>query len=476
MLDLPHQSIEPIRKLATKCRNFVCVLPTGGGKTIIATKIIKFALEKNNPVIFIVERDVLIRQSVKKFNEYGFDCGVIQGKQLNYDKQIIVASAQTLYRQSTFPKHIKLVLIDEAHHASVSNAYYKDVVNYYLDKKVMVLGLTATPIAEEPLMFERCLVLAKNSELIELNKTHDFGIVEADIKTFPQWAINTNQKEKQFIQNQSDLLNNLEIRGNVIENYRKFCEGKPTLVFMPSIKDSKEYCKLFNDAGIPSEHIDKDTKPSERDKIFKQLATGDVVVFNVATLIEGFDLPVIQNILLLTLTKSLRKIIQMVGRGLRSSKGKEKATIMDFAGNYYLHGDYTRDMNWESMFYENQEEPASVKNKVKDAEVEIEPIQLDGMGSVSDIANLAPNLMLESVKGELSVTSQKPVLGKLAIKYKYFKYIAKIRKFKHNYAYARLASELGLTTKDKKLKTPKYFEIKQVIREVQKIACNTLIK
>lgn len=84
-------------------RRIMLQLPTGGGKTLLATKIIINALERDNHCCFTVPALSLINQSVKAFQGEGVtEIGVIQAghEMTDYSKPLQVASVQTLDARS----------------------------------------------------------------------------------------------------------------------------------------------------------------------------------------------------------------------------------------------------------------------------------------------------------------------------------------------------------------------------------------
>ena len=74
------------------------------------------------------------------------------------------------------------------------------------------------------------------------------------------------------------------------------------------------------------------------------------VLVSVDLFSEGFDCPDVEFIQLARPTLSLAKYMQMVGRGLRVSEGKEYCVILDNVGLYKRFGLPSVDRDWQSMF------------------------------------------------------------------------------------------------------------------------------
>ena len=53
---------------------------------------------------------------------------------------------------------------------------------------------------------------------------------------------------------------------------------------------------------------------------------------------EGLDIPSVGGVILLRPTKSLALHLQQIGRALRPAPGKQRAVILDHAGNVFRHG------------------------------------------------------------------------------------------------------------------------------------------
>lgn len=86
-------------------------------------------------------------------------------------------------------------------------------------------------------------------------------------------------------------------------------------------------------------HLDGDTPASERRRAIAGLCDGRLdVVCNCGLISEGVDVPKVGAIIMLRPTASVALYLQMVGRGLRPAPGKERALILDFAGNVDRHG------------------------------------------------------------------------------------------------------------------------------------------
>ena len=105
------------------------VLPTGAGKTVIFSELIK---EKNLKTLVIAHRIELLEQAQKKIQEAAphIETGIFCGDRRCHDKQVTIASIQSAKNHLDLLKaeNYELLIIDEAHHAAAKS--YRKLVEY----------------------------------------------------------------------------------------------------------------------------------------------------------------------------------------------------------------------------------------------------------------------------------------------------------------------------------------------------------
>jgi DNA repair protein RadD len=115
----PYQekAISTLRQsLASGKRRPVLQLPTGAGKTRVASAIIDLVVQKRKRAIFTVPAVALVDQTVDSFLRVGLsEVGVIQQAHelTNHSRPVQIASVQSLMRRDIPPAD--LVIVDEAH-------------------------------------------------------------------------------------------------------------------------------------------------------------------------------------------------------------------------------------------------------------------------------------------------------------------------------------------------------------------------
>ena len=127
--------------------------------------------------------------------------------------------------------------------------------------------------------------------------------------------------------------------GDAVTQYKKFANGQKAIAFASDVDTAKDLAAAFNAAGIKSAALSGATDQGVRDRELDAFENGDtLVLFNVDLFDEGFDVPAVVAVLLLRVTNSLAKYLQMVGRALRILEGKKEAIIIDPVRNWERHG------------------------------------------------------------------------------------------------------------------------------------------
>jgi superfamily II DNA or RNA helicase len=124
-----------------------------------------------------------------------------------------------------------------------------------------------------------------------------------------------------------------------VADYKERCPGVPAVVFGVDRAHSELIAQAFQEAGFRAAHVDGETTKDTRKKLIASLGTGELdILSNCGLISEGVDVPAIGAAILLRPTQSLALYLQQVGRTLRPAPSKERAVILDHAGNVLRHG------------------------------------------------------------------------------------------------------------------------------------------
>ena len=318
---------------------------TGVGKTYLAA----FDSAKYERVLFVAHREEILNQAAMSFKNvrHSDDYGFFYGKQKDTDKAVIFASVATLGRSEYLtkeffaPDYFDYVVIDEFHHAV--NDQYQRIVNYFNPQ--FLLGLTATPermdgkniyeICDYNVPYEISLKEAINKGI--LVPFHYYGIYdETDYSVLRLVKGRYDEKELN-----EAYIGNVKRYDLIYKYYMKY-RSKRALGFCCSRQHAEEMAKEFCKRGIEAVAVysNADGEFSEdRNKAIEKLKNKEIkVIFSVDMFNEGVDIASLDMVMFLRPTESPIVFLQQLGRGLRTSKGKEYLNVLDFIGNYEKAG------------------------------------------------------------------------------------------------------------------------------------------
>jgi DNA repair protein RadD len=351
MLTLRPYQTDLITACRTELRTHDSVLlqlPTGGGKTAIATQMMQTCASKQRIGAFIVHRQELVDQTMATFHDFGVPYGVISaGYAPNPINPIQICSIDTLRARlksgRLIPK-FDLMMWDEAHH--IAAAGWTAVKNHFAAAKHV--GLTATPERLDGkglrAAFTAMVQGPTTAALIDdgyLVPYRAFAPSTPDLG-----GVHTKMGDYAKGENEA-VMDRPSITGDAVGHYQRLARDKRALAFCVSVKHSQHVASQFRDAGVVAWHLDGDTDRGERRQAVAAFRRGEIkILCNVDLFGEGFDVPSADASIMLRPTKSLALYLQQCGRVLRPSDGKKYALLLDHAGNIARHGLPDDDREW----------------------------------------------------------------------------------------------------------------------------------
>jgi superfamily II DNA or RNA helicase len=338
--------LEPAR--TEKARKVVLEAPTGAGKTVIASEIIRLfrGRQPMKRVIFTVPLISLIDQTVERFRQHGLrDIGVMQAKHAMTDKSamIQVCSVQTLNNRD-LPEDVSLVLVDECH---IHSEAVPRMMAAYPD--AFFVGFSATPWAKGMgLLWDRKVQVTTIGELIGMGRLSKFAVYAPDVPDMTGVKTKAGDYDEA---GSAEVMKGKGIMGSVVQTWLEKADNRPTLLFGVNRAHAKELQEAFIRAGVSAGYCDAWTDIVERRRLAEQFASGEIkIACSVRTLTTGVDWEV-SCIVDAAPTKSEMLHVQKIGRGLRVNPGTEDCLVLDHAGNSLrlglvtdiAYGDLSRD-------------------------------------------------------------------------------------------------------------------------------------
>lgn len=261
--------------------------PVGSGKTYMALETIHRLQEKLGrklKVNWVAPRVVLLKQMMEANRDL-------------YRDNIHPVS---LFDRN--PPRADLVVLDEAHHEATQTC----VLLYERMQNKMTLGLSATPMRTDrmKLSFQETVRTCRIGRLIREGYLSPFNSY-----LLPKYSVES-----------------------VAECYLAEPErwGK-SIVFFQTILECQRFKELMRRGGVDCEVV---TGTSDKELQLTRFADGRArIVANVAMLTEGFDQPDVQSVF--ARDGSRLPTVQMCGRGLRLSPGKEACNIVQSCETLY---------------------------------------------------------------------------------------------------------------------------------------------
>jgi len=353
--------------------NMLAVLPTGGGKSVIVSRI---AYKKNllgAKQAIIAHRNELVSQLSMHIAERGIKHRIIGPKQtvaaiiskhraafngysfVNPTANASVAGIDTLISRkddlADWAKQQDYWTIDEAHHVLRENKWGTGVEMF---PNALGLGVTASPRrgdrkglgAHHDGVFHAMVLGPDQRTLIDMGALSDYEIAipETDFEIDEEDVSESGDFSPKKMRAASDKS---RLVGDVVTEYIKRAFGKRAICFAIDVKDATDIANRFNAFGIPAAAVSAKTPSTVRDDMVQRFKDGRIwALVNVDLFGEGFDVPACEIVIMARPTASLAVYLQQFGRALRILPGKEFGLIVDHVSNWKRHGFPDKPHHW----------------------------------------------------------------------------------------------------------------------------------
>jgi type I restriction enzyme R subunit len=380
-----------------KHRKSLVIMATGTGKTRTAIALVDLLMKNNwaKRVLFLADRNALIKQAKKNFNEHLPNATTVNLVVDKEDKtsRVSFSTYPTMMnlidetkgkeKEKRFsPGHFDLIIIDEAHRSIYQK--YRTIFQYF---DSLVLGLTATPKDDVDKNTYEWFDIQDNvphfvyelDTAVKDNYLVPYHVVDVPTK-FQQEGIiyeelspeeKEEYEEKFFDDETGELPEAIEppklnswvfnkdtvdkVLSYLVENGLKVEGGDKlgkTIVFAKNHKHAMFIEERFN---ILFPHLKGeflaviDNQINYADTLIEKFYIGDKdphVAVSVDMLDTGIDVPEILNLVFFKIVRSKSKFWQMIGRGTRPCENllgpgddKKHFYIFDFCENFKFFGE-----------------------------------------------------------------------------------------------------------------------------------------
>lgn len=365
------RAVDGLRKAyAAGARAPLLVLPTGGGKTVCFTYMTMRAHEKGLRVLLLAHRRELVGQISAALKQWGVAHGMISPSAPASNHPVQVAMAQTLARRVKLDKtgrfRFDLVIVDEAHHATRDSTWGAILAH---NDGAKILGVSATPVRLDGKglgvlsggFFDEIVVGPTVPELIEL------GFLARPVVFAPESSVDLSGVKKRggdYVQGQlASRMDQSALTGDAVAHYRRHCDRLPAIAFTVTVEHAAHVVDEFKASGYQAAVLTGSTPDKERAAMIRDLGAGRLHVLASCNVVsEGTDIPTVSAAILLRPTASFALAMQQMGRALRVVPGKDRAIILDHAGNCHRHGLPTEPVEWSLAGMERKKGNAPLKD------------------------------------------------------------------------------------------------------------------
>lgn len=324
----------------------VLMAPTGAGKTFIGLRLCAEAVARGKRVVFICDRKTLINQTAAVADSYGMPPhGIFQADHPRFapHRPFQIASAQTIASRGLADDY-DVVVVDEAH------TLYAPVTELALSTKAAVIGLSATPFTKGlGKIYSRVINAATMNELTKQGILAPLRALSC--KRIDMTGAKTNSKGEWSDKAAEER--GVAIIGDVVLEWKTHADDRKTIVFGPTVVHCEELVRQFKAAGVNARTFCGTTPDGERAELLREYRQPDSkirVLVSVEALAKGFDVPDVGCVVdCRPLRKSLSVFVQMIGRGLRGSPGKEECLLLDHSGNVVRFRDDFSDIYFNGL-------------------------------------------------------------------------------------------------------------------------------
>lgn len=338
---IPHEYQKEAVQHALNNKRCLLISPTGSGKSLIIYLILIELLKRlNKKILIVVPTTGLVTQLKSDFEDYANTKKISNNIHLIYGGQekdtncrVVISTWQSLYTQSEeFFTQFDAIIGDESHLFKAKSLIkimnklkqcdYRIGTTGTLDgtqvHKLVLEGLFGAvhqvTSTKELIDKEVLAQLAIKCLILKYNETDTTEIKRAKYHDEIEWLV-LNDKRNKFITNLTNT-----IPGNVLVLFN-FVEKHGIPLYKSISSSGKKNAYL----------ICGKTEIEEREQIRKIVDKGNnnVLVASYGTCSTGINIKNIHAIIFASPSKSVIRVLQSIGRGLRRSETKDKVTVYD---------------------------------------------------------------------------------------------------------------------------------------------------
>jgi superfamily II DNA or RNA helicase len=377
--DYQHEAV----RVALNNRRGTLSSATASGKSFVIYLIVRYLLSKGEKVMIIVPSVSLVNQIFSDFVDYGwYQCGhnvekLYSGERPTFGKDVLITTYQSLMkRPAAFFANYTAMINDECQ--QTKSTELQKIAKKCVNAKTR-LGFTGT-LPKEPAdvynikgMLGPNLFTLKSKTLIDQGILSKIKVVGMLLKYPEPW--NTKGRYRQY-QDEVDLVEECPDRMNVFKYiFDNMPDGQNSIILVNHLKHL-DALVTFLSTEISDKYViyvvHGGVDPKERERIRTSMNNEKnvIVVATYATMSTGINVKRIHNVILGSSSKSEIRVLQTIGRGLRTHEDKDGVIVWDLCDDFSFenrNGNLATNYLYKHFeerykYYMEQEFPCFMKN------------------------------------------------------------------------------------------------------------------
>ena len=334
-----EEAIKADLDICSEGQSPLTLMATGTGKTVVMANVVKDLVSNGKRVLIMAHRGLLLDQISKELMDWTNQPAAREqsNEYANWNSSVILSTPQTLRgaRLAKKPKGVDAIVIDECHRSVTQSMM--DLYDHFDDP--MKLGYTAT--ADRPDgkglsdVFDKIAYqysLARGVKDGFLSKIIGRRVTDMEIDL-------SGLRVKMGDYSDGDLGNILEdLLIPIAHNVVKECKDrKKVLIFLPTVDSSDHLARVLNEMGEEADYVSGEKGKGNGPVLARFRSGGIRFLCSCQLVVEGYDEPGIDTIVMLRPTLSRIVYSQAIGRGTRLSPGKDHCLLVEFTYNSNKH-------------------------------------------------------------------------------------------------------------------------------------------
>ena len=349
-------------------RNRALILsPTASGKSLIIYSLVRYYQMAGERTLILVPTTSLVEQMYTDFEDYGWSPGtycqkIYQGYTTKIEKDVVISTWQSIYKMpKKYFEQFGCVIGDEAH---LFKAKSLTGIMTKLHQCKYRFGFTGTLDGTQT---HRLVLEGLFGPVEKVTSTKEL----MDQKTLANLSIkciilrHSNIRERMTYAEELTYIAGNDKRNDFIANLLVHLTGNSLCLFQLVEKHGKIlYDKVKENENVYFVYGGTDTSDREEIRGLVEKHTNSTTIASFGTFSTGINIRNIHNIVLASPSKSKIRVLQSIGRGLRTSSTKDSVLIYDIADDLGKDN-YTLRHFTERLNIYNEEQFDYEINKVK---------------------------------------------------------------------------------------------------------------